>query len=42
MSRLAKGEQEGWGANWANPPPSDPAPALQLTLTFQVSYGVGG
>ena len=39
MSRLAKG---GWGANRANranPPPSDLAPARQVTL--QVTYGVG-
>ena len=25
-------------ANWANPPPSDPAPARQVT--FRVTYGV--
>ena len=39
MSPLAKG---GWGtirANRANPPPSDPASACQVTL--QVTYGVG-
>ena len=46
MSRLAKGGQGGWApnranrANQANPPPSDPAPARQVT--FQVTYGVGG
>ena len=46
MSRLAKRGQGAWGANEANranranPPPSDPAPARQVT--FQVTYGVGG
>ena len=43
MSRLAKGGLGGWGANRANranPPPSDPAPARQVTL--QVTNGVGG
>ena len=45
MLRLAKGGQGGRGANQANranqanPPPSDPAPARQVT--FQVTYGVG-
>ena len=41
MSRLANGGLGGQGANranWANPPPSDPAPAHQVT--FQVTYGV--
>ena len=44
MSRLANGGLEGTGANRANranranPPPSDPAPARQVT--FQVTYGV--
>ena len=46
MSQLAKGGLGGRGANranranWANPPPSDPAPARQVT--FQVTYSVGG
>ena len=46
MSRLAKGGQGDGGANRANqanrtnPPPSDPAPARQVT--FEVTYGVGG
>ena len=45
MSRLAKGDLAGRGANRANqanranPPPSDPSPARQVTL--QVTYGVG-
>ena len=42
VSRLAKGGVGGKGANRANranPPPSDPAPARQVT--FQVTYGVG-
>ena len=45
MSRLAKGGLGARGpnranrANRANPPPSDPAPARQVT--FQVTYGVG-
>ena len=45
MSGLAKGGLGGGGANRANranrgnPPPSDPAPARQVT--FQVTYGVG-
>ena len=42
MSRLAKGGLGDRGANRANrtnPPPSDPAPAHQVT--FQVTYGVG-
>ena len=41
MSRLANGGLGGKGtnrANRANPPPSDPAPACQVT--FQVTYGV--
>ena len=41
VSRLAKGGLGGRGANRANranPPPSDPAPARQVT--FQVTYGV--
>ena len=33
-------EPGGRGANRANPPPSDPAPARQVT--FQVTYGVVG
>ena len=40
MSGLAN---EGWGANrgnWANPPPSEPAPGCQVAL--QVTYGVRG
>ena len=39
--RIAAREWGGRGANWANranPPPSDPAPARQVT--FQVTYGV--
>ena len=45
MVRLAKGGVGGRGANRANranranPPPSEPAPARQVT--FQVTYGVG-
>ena len=45
MSRPAKGGLGGRGANRANranranPPPSDPAPARQVTI--QVTYGVG-
>ena len=45
MSHLAKGGMGGRAANRANranranPPPSDAAPARQVT--FQVTYGVG-
>ena len=45
VSRRAKGGVGCRGGNWANranganPPPSDPAPARQVT--FQVTYGVG-
>ena len=45
MSRLAKrglgGRGANWAnrANWANPPPGDPAPARQVA--FQVTCGVG-
>ena len=39
MSRLENGGLGGQGANRANPPPSDPAPARQVT--FQVTYGCG-
>ena len=47
MSRLANGGLGGGGGRWANranranranPPPSDPAPARQVT--FQVTYWV--
>ena len=34
-----RGANQGNRANRANPPPSDPAPARQVT--FQVTYGVG-
>ena len=34
-----KGDNRGNRGNRADPPPSDPAPACQVT--FQVTYGVG-
>ena len=34
-----RGANRGNRADWANPPPSDPVPARQVT--FQVTYGVG-
>ena len=39
MPGLAKGWLRGTAANWANPPPSDLAPARQVT--FPVTYVVG-
>ena len=39
MSQVAIGDWGANGAHWANTPPSDPAPARQLTS--QATYGGG-